>query len=76
MDPRAASGPEEHGRGRPSGPLDDAERAEYERLRRTLGTRHRRLRLWGASLLLTLAVLLAPISVGFELWMQASGRNG
>ncbi|WP_406401273.1 hypothetical protein OH805_19745 [Streptomyces sp. NBC_00879] len=63
MDPRAASGPEEHGRHGPSGPLDDAERAEYERLRRTLGTRHRRLRLCGASLLLTLAVLLAPISV-------------
>ncbi|MGF0176797.1 hypothetical protein ACQF36_42005 [Streptomyces sp. Marseille-Q5077] len=63
MDPPAASGPEEQGRHRPSGPLDNAERAEYDRLRRVLGTRHRRLRLCGASLLLTLAVLLAPISV-------------
>lgn len=63
MDPPAASGPEENGRGEQSGPLDDAERAEYERLRRTLGQRHRRLRLCGASLLLTLAVLLAPLSV-------------
>lgn len=63
MDPPAASGPEENGRGEQSGPLDDAERAEYERLRRTLGRRHRRLRLCAASLLLTLAVLLAPLSV-------------
>lgn len=63
MDPPATSGPEEHGRHGPSGPLGNAERAEYERLRRVLGTRHRRLRLCGASLLLTLAVLLAPISV-------------
>lgn len=61
MDP--PSGPQEHGRRNQSGPLDNAERAEYERLRRTLGVRHRRLRLCGASLLLTLAVLLAPISV-------------
>lgn len=63
MDPPAASGPEGNGRREQSGPLDDAERAEYERLRRTLGRRHRRLRLCAASLLLTLAVLLAPVSV-------------
>lgn len=63
MDPPAASGPEEHGRPERSGPLSNAERAEYERLRRVIGTRHRRLRLCGASLLLTLAVLFAPVSV-------------
>ncbi|MGI5405347.1 hypothetical protein ACQEV9_01010 [Streptomyces chartreusis] len=63
MDPPAASDPEGNGRREQSGPLDDAERAEYERLRRTLGRRHRRLRLCAASLLLTLAVLLAPVSV-------------
>ncbi|MCX5001056.1 hypothetical protein OHB05_00220 [Streptomyces sp. NBC_00638] len=63
MDPPAASGPHEHGRHRPSRSLDHDERAEYERLRRTLGMRNRRLRLWGASLLLLLAVLMAPISV-------------
>ncbi|MGW1535581.1 hypothetical protein [Streptomyces aureus] len=63
MDPPATSGPQEHGRHRPSRSLDHAERAEYERLRRTLGMRNRRLRLWGASLLLLLAVLMAPITV-------------
>ncbi|MGW6157071.1 hypothetical protein ACWFRM_28645 [Streptomyces sp. NPDC055144] len=63
MDPPAASGPAGHGRHQSSGPLDDAERAEYERLRRAVGMRHRRLRLCAASLLLVLAVLLAPISV-------------
>ncbi|MEV6396834.1 hypothetical protein AB0M39_18965 [Streptomyces sp. NPDC051907] len=63
MDPPAASGPDEHGRHQPSDRMDDAERAEYERLRRALNMRHRRLRLAGASLLLVLAVLLAPITV-------------
>ncbi|MFD0435071.1 hypothetical protein [Streptomyces chartreusis] len=63
MDPPAASDPEGNGRREQSGLLDDAERAEYERLRRTLGRRHRRLRLCAASLVLTLAVLLAPVSV-------------
>ncbi|MGW4538555.1 hypothetical protein ACWEOP_11830 [Streptomyces chartreusis] len=63
MDPPAASDPEGNGRREQSGPLDDAERTEYERLRRTLGRRHRRLRLCAASLVLTLAVLLAPVSV-------------
>ncbi|MEU5400167.1 hypothetical protein ABZ348_12855 [Streptomyces sp. NPDC005963] len=56
-------GPKEHGRHEPSGPLDEAERAEYERLRRTSAVRHRRLRICGASLLLVLAVLLAPVTV-------------
>ncbi|MFD7961174.1 hypothetical protein ACFV5J_10235 [Streptomyces zaomyceticus] len=63
MDPPAASGPDEHGRHQPSDPMDDAERAEYEGFRRALNMRHRRLRLAGASLLLVLAVLLAPITV-------------
>ena len=63
MDPPAASGPEQHDRRKQIGPLPNAERAEYERLRRALGPRHRRMRLCGASLLLTLAVLLAPIAV-------------
>ncbi|MFB6673013.1 hypothetical protein ACFCWG_11575 [Streptomyces sp. NPDC056390] len=63
MDPPAASGPDEHGRYQSSGPLDDAERTEHERLRRIVGMRHRRMRLCAASLLLSLAVLLAPVSV-------------
>ncbi|MFF3321038.1 hypothetical protein [Streptomyces sp. NPDC002889] len=60
MDPSAASGPEAH---RHSGPLSDAERAEYDRLRSAEGLRHRRLRQFGASVLLVLAILLAPVSV-------------
>ncbi|MFF3688861.1 hypothetical protein [Streptomyces sp. NPDC002187] len=63
MDPSADPGPEGHRHEMPSGPLNDAERAEYDRLRRAAGMRHRRLRLFGTSVLLVLAVLLAPLSV-------------
>jgi hypothetical protein len=63
VDPPAASRPEEPGPPRPAGPLDDTERAEYDRLRRARGLRHRRLRICAASLLLVLAVLFAPVTV-------------
>ncbi len=45
------------------------ERAEYERLRRHAAVRHRRLRHSGASLLLLLALLLAPLAV-VAAWVQ------
>lgn len=63
MDPPAASGSEAHGRSRESRPPDAAERAEFERLGRAPVARHRRLRLCASFLLLTLAILLAPVSV-------------
>ncbi|SBW27075.1 integral membrane protein [Candidatus Protofrankia californiensis] len=44
-------------------PLAAAERAEYERLRRAAAVRHSRLRTAGASVLLLLAFLLAPLGV-------------
>ncbi|EIV94328.1 membrane protein [Frankia sp. QA3] len=44
-------------------PLTAAERAEYERLRTGTGPQNRRLRIIGASLVLLLAFLLAPLSV-------------
>ncbi|WP_033309211.1 hypothetical protein RFN58_36055 [Streptomyces iakyrus] len=43
--------------------LSTEEHAEYERLRRNAGVRHRRLRWSGAGVLLVLALLLAPLSV-------------
>ncbi|MGW7202783.1 hypothetical protein [Streptomyces sp. NPDC054837] len=45
------------------------ERAEYERLRRHAATRHRRLRQVGSSVLLLLALLLAPLAVAAA-WVQ------
>ncbi|MEW2404143.1 hypothetical protein [Streptomyces sp. NPDC046862] len=47
----------------PGHALSDAEREEYERLRRASTVRHRRLRQVGASILLLLALLLAPLAV-------------
>ncbi|NUS90245.1 MAG: hypothetical protein HOY75_48040, partial [Streptomyces sp.] len=44
-------------------PLSTTERQEYERLRKAVAIRHRRLRYAGASVLLVLAVLLAPLAV-------------
>ncbi|WP_200308138.1 hypothetical protein [Streptomyces adelaidensis] len=44
-------------------PLTAAERAEYERLRRHAGVRHRRLRKAGATVLLVVTLLLAPLAV-------------
>lgn len=63
MDSSAAPGPPEHGRHKLNRPSGHVERAEDEWLRRPHGMRSRRLRLCGASLLLLLAVLMAPISV-------------
>jgi hypothetical protein len=45
------------------------ERAEYERLRRQAAVRHRRLRQVGSSVLLLLALLLAPLAVAAA-WVQ------
>ncbi|MBQ1089676.1 hypothetical protein [Streptomyces sp. B93] len=45
------------------------ERAEYERLRRHATVRHRRLRQAGSSVLLVLALLLAPLAV-VAAWVQ------
>nr|WP_255648781.1 hypothetical protein [Frankia sp. ArI3] len=44
-------------------PLSVGERAEYERLRSAAAVRHDRLRTVGASLLLLLAAVLAPLAV-------------
>ncbi|MFJ9811254.1 hypothetical protein ACIRTB_23820 [Streptomyces sp. NPDC101158] len=49
--------------GAPGRSLEASERAEYEALRRRAGLRHRRLRISLASVLLALAVLLAPVGV-------------
>ncbi|WP_371582379.1 hypothetical protein [Streptomyces sp. NBC_01314] len=43
--------------------LSAGERAEYERLRRHAGVRHRRLRKVGAAVLLVVPLLLAPLAV-------------
>ncbi|MFG2027492.1 hypothetical protein [Streptomyces sp. NPDC048825] len=45
------------------------ERAEYERLRRQAAVRHRRVRRAGSSVLLLLALLLAPLAV-VAAWVQ------
>ncbi|GAA0636121.1 hypothetical protein GCM10009535_10360 [Streptomyces thermocarboxydovorans] len=45
------------------------ERAEFERLRRHAAVRHRRLRQAGSSVLLVLALLLAPLAVAAA-WIQ------
>ncbi|MFF3484418.1 hypothetical protein ACFYXC_14270 [Streptomyces sp. NPDC002701] len=45
------------------------ERAEYERLRRHAAVRHRRVRQTGSSVLLLLALLLAPLAV-VAAWVQ------
>ncbi|MGJ5803798.1 hypothetical protein ACSCB1_32510 [Streptomyces europaeiscabiei] len=50
-------------------PLSAAERAEYERLRRHAGVRHRRLRKAGAGVLLVVTLLLAPLAV-VAAWVQ------
>ncbi|OMI40859.1 hypothetical protein [Streptomyces sparsogenes] len=60
--------PSEPPSGSPSGvpsqpPLNAVERQEYERLRKAAAVRHRRLRYAAASVLLVLAVLLAPLAV-------------
>ncbi|MFF5312933.1 hypothetical protein [Streptomyces massasporeus] len=57
----ASDGPDRQVAGGP--PLSVEERAEYERLRKAAGVRHRRLRYAAASVLLLLAFLLAPLAV-------------
>ena len=47
------------------------EKAEYERLRRAAGIRHKRLRRAGASILLLLTLVLAPLAV-VAAWVQAT----
>ncbi|CAL9398115.1 hypothetical protein [Streptomyces sp. enrichment culture] len=49
--------------------LTAEQRAEYERLRRAAGVRHRRLRQAGASVLLVLTLVLAPLAV-VAAWVQ------
>ncbi len=49
--------------------LSSEERAEYERLRRHAGVRHRRLRKAGAAVLLVVTLLLAPLAV-VAAWVQ------
>ncbi|MFF3311605.1 hypothetical protein [Streptomyces sp. NPDC002952] len=53
----------------PTHPLTAAERAEYERLRRHAGVRHRPVRRAGASVLPLLTLLLAPLAV-VAAWVQ------
>jgi hypothetical protein len=63
MDPPGASVPEGSDRPADERSLSAAELEEYDRLRRTAAVKHRRLRYAGASVLLVLAFLLAPVSV-------------
>ncbi|TLS46837.1 hypothetical protein FE633_06910 [Streptomyces montanus] len=63
MEPSGTTGPEGPRRSEDDRPLNAEERAEYERLRRHAHTRHRRLRYAGASVLLLLAFILAPLAV-------------
>ena len=53
----------------PGHALSAEERAEYERLRRHAGVRHRRLRKAGAAVLLVVTLLLAPLAV-VAAWVQ------
>ncbi|MDN0197387.1 hypothetical protein [Streptomyces sp. S.PNR 29] len=59
--PSGPPGPGAHAEGGQA--LTPEERAEYERLRRYAQVRHRRLRKAGASVLLAVALLLAPLAV-------------
>lgn len=64
MNPAASPASPDPGKAPPTGHvLTDAEHEEYERLRHAAKVRHRRLRGVGASLLLVLALLLAPLAV-------------
>ncbi|MFF3334992.1 hypothetical protein ACFYWX_36545 [Streptomyces sp. NPDC002888] len=64
MVPGNTPGPSDPGGTPESGhDLTPEERAEYERLRRAAGVRHRRLRKAGAAVLLVVTLLLAPLAV-------------
>ncbi|MFF1298012.1 MULTISPECIES: hypothetical protein [unclassified Streptomyces] len=70
MNPDATPGPPDPGGASHQEQVMTAEeRAEYERLRRHAATRHRRLRQVGSSVLLLLALLLAPLAVAAA-WVQ------
>lgn len=63
MAPTMSSGPPNSGGPANRQPVFTAgERATYERLRRHTAVRHRRVHLAGSSVLLVLALLLAPLT--------------
>ncbi|MDX2910936.1 hypothetical protein [Streptomyces griseiscabiei] len=62
-------GPPNHDARAAAHPLSAEERAEYERLRRHAGVRHRRLRKAGAAVLLVVTLVLAPLAV-VAAWVQ------
>ncbi|ATW49019.1 hypothetical protein [Streptomyces peucetius] len=61
--------PDSGGAAPPKDVMTAEERAEYERLRRHAAVRHRRVRQVGASVLLLLTLLLAPLAV-VAAWVQ------
>jgi hypothetical protein len=70
MNPATApDSPHSGGDANPKHAFTADERAEYERLRRHAAVRHRRLRRAGSSVLLLLAMLLAPLAV-VAAWVQ------
>ncbi|MFF9218363.1 hypothetical protein [Streptomyces viridosporus] len=70
-----APGPDASGGSTPADRTLTAEQhAEYERLRRAAGVRHRRLRGAGASVLLVLALVLAPLAV-VAAWVQDTASD-
>ncbi|MEV5103937.1 hypothetical protein ACFQ7G_31585 [Streptomyces massasporeus] len=70
MNPATSPDPRHPGEAADPGHVMTAEeRAEYERLRRHAAVRHRRARRAGASLLLLLTLLLAPLAV-VAAWVQ------
>ncbi|CAM5261283.1 Integral membrane protein OS=Streptomyces glaucescens OX=1907 GN=SGLAU_19345 PE=4 SV=1 [Streptomyces glaucescens] len=70
MNPAATPEPPDPGAAaHPTHVMTAEERAEYERLRRHAAVRHRRLRRAGSSVLLLMALLLAPLAV-VAAWVQ------
>ncbi|MGY3202336.1 hypothetical protein [Streptomyces sp. TE5632] len=70
MNPATTPGPpDSDGAAHPKHAFTADERAEYERLRRHAAVRHRRVRVAGSSILLLLALLLAPLAV-VAAWVQ------
>ncbi|MFJ8075365.1 hypothetical protein ACIQ7Q_15885 [Streptomyces sp. NPDC096176] len=63
MNPDATLDPPDPGDSAPKYVMNAEERAEYERLRRHAAVHHRRIRLAGSSVLLLVALLLAPLAV-------------
>ncbi|PWI07375.1 hypothetical protein DIZ27_28425 [Streptomyces sp. NWU339] len=70
MNPATTPGPpDSDGTAHPKRAFTAGERAEHERLRRHAAVRHRRGRVAGSSVLLLLALLLAPLAV-VAAWVQ------